>query len=558
MDAYYPVPTTLSSSIDVQNAIKSAQDQLASAFVNGTLEGKETSLSVNVYSLEEEAPLFTFHYTPKLHATQRTAGVVSVDSNTIYRIGSVSKLWTVYLYLITAGDRSWNSPVTDFIPELAAAAEAKKASSNPVDNVAWEDITVGALAAHLAGISREPSWSAELATALEAMGLPDQGGQSHSTCGNAEQAFLASFFEDYTQRHPTTSPFQTPAYSNGAYQILAYVLQNITGRSVEEDFQTRFVNPLGLNATYYRPPSESLSNDAAFIPRNVSWSWWDSDLLDETPAGGYYSTLNDMTKVGRAMLNYTLLSPAQTRRWMKPHAFTSDPRYAVGAPWEIVQAPGSPSSWIYIKTGDLGAYSGVQALVPDLNIGMNILAAGARPGDQARVAADILAGAFVPAFWAQAKNETQIVYAGTYADPDQNSTIAVATADDAPGLVVQKFILGGQDVLVALEQLLKSKFTLRLYPMGLSASAPNGTTTESWRAIFETPASLSLSDSTSCISWFLLNQYTYGGVGLDEFLFTMDAGKKSALAIEPRIAGVGIARTEPMVSDARRLAKWAA
>lgn len=365
-----------------------------------------------------------------------------------------------------------------------------------------------------------------------------------------------AFFEDYTQRHPTTSPFQTPAYSNGAYQILAYVLQNITRRSVEEDFQTRFVEPLGLNATYYRPPSESVSNAAAFIPGNVSSSWWDSDLLDETPAGGYYSTLNDMTKVGRAMLNHTLLSPAQTRRWMKPHAFTSDPRYAVGAPWEIVQSPGSPNSWIYTKTGDLGAYSGVQALMPDLNIGMNILAAGTRSGDQARVAADILAEVFVPAFWAQAKNETETVYAGTYADPDKNSTIAVATADDTPGLVVQKFILGGQDVLAALEQLFKSKFTLRLYPMGLSTPGPNGTTTESWRAIFETPASLSLSDSTSCISWFLLNQYTYGGVGLDEFLFTMGAGRKSALTIQSRIAGVGITRTEPMISDARRLAKW--
>ncbi|ETS86968.1 hypothetical protein PFICI_00796 [Pestalotiopsis fici W106-1] len=157
----------------------------------------------------------------------------------------------------------------------------------------------------------------------------------------------------------------------------------------------------------------------------------------------------------------------------------------------IVRSAGAPNSWIYTKTGDLGKYSGVQALMPDLNVGMNILAAGVHSGPQARVTADILANNFIPTFWAQAKDETESTYAGTYTDQDKNSTIGVATADDAPGLVVQQFILGGQDVLAAMEQLLKSKFTLRLYHMGLSIPSSNGTSTESWRAIFETPASLS-------------------------------------------------------------------
>ncbi|KAI1861944.1 uncharacterized protein JN550_010575 [Neoarthrinium moseri] len=554
--AYYPAPSLLGTSEHVRNAVKGAEAQLKEALKNGTLDGNTTSLSIDVYSLHDESPLYTFHYTPELLISQRTVGVEKIDSNTVYRIGSVSKLWTAYLYLITAGDRSWNYPITDFIPELAALAKERKASDNAIDNVAWEDITVGSLASHMAGLSREPAWNGGLAATLKAMGLPDQGGNSHSTCGDAERAFLpcnrTAFFQDYAKRHPSTTPFLTPAYSNGAYQIFSYALENITGRALSDDFQTRLVEPLGLNATYYFEPN---TTDTSFIPINATVSWWNGNLQEEIPAGGYYSTINDMTRVGKAMLNFTLLSPAQTRRWIKPQAFTSSPNYAVGAPWEIIRAPGSPNSWIYTKTGDLGAYSGVTALMPDLNIGMSILAAGSRSGGQVRMATDILAENFVPAFWAQAKDETSAVYAGTYTDKKTNSTITVAAADDAPGLIVNKFILGGQDVLQTLSALLKSKFNLRLYHMGLSAKGANGTTTDSWRAIFETPASVSISPSTSCISWMSLNQYVYGGVGLDEFLFTIDPTGKNALALESRIAGVGIAKNGTAASGARKLAR---
>lgn len=69
------------------------------------------------------------------------------------------------------------------------------------------------------------------------------------------------------------------------------------------------------------------------------------------------STITDLRTVGRSILSSTLLTAAQTRRWLKPLTFTSDTNVSVGAPWEIVRAPGlTHSSYLYTKSGDIGLY----------------------------------------------------------------------------------------------------------------------------------------------------------------------------------------------------------
>jgi hypothetical protein len=348
---------------------------------------------------------------------------------------------------------------------------------------------------------------------------------------------LIAFFEDFPRQHPVSSPFNTPSYSNAGYQILGYVVENITGQSMADLFQKDLVEPLGLNGTYYGTPPNA---DNGFVPFNTTISWWDFDMLDGSAAGGAYSTINDMRKVGKAILNSTLLSPAQTRRWMKPAAFTANPNEAVGHPWEIIRAPGNPVSWAYTKGGGIGLYSSVLVLIPELDIGMTVLAAGNNLSYQTSNAAEIVVTNFLLAIWDQAVNETSTVYAGTYADDASNSTITVETTSDGEGLHVSQFIVGGQDMIAVVGQIISVLPTLRLYPMGLSTTGVNGTTV-SWRAIFDTPAPYSSGSFTSnCVDWTLLDVATYGGIGLDEFLFVLDNSGQTALSIQWRIAGEGL------------------
>lgn len=182
----YPAPTSLATSNHVEAAAKSALEQILKArnetTVYGPLDTDTTAFSLDFYSLDDDDSLFSHHYTPDQLLSQRTAGVEEVDSDTVYRVGSVSKLWTVYLFLLAAGDQSWNDPITNFIPELQEIALTQEPDST--SNVDWESITVGALASHLAGIGRDPTHVAALAEVFGDLGISSQSDNSSSSCGD--------------------------------------------------------------------------------------------------------------------------------------------------------------------------------------------------------------------------------------------------------------------------------------------------------------------------------------------------------------------------------------
>jgi CubicO group peptidase (beta-lactamase class C family) len=82
-----------------------------------------------------------------------TTGVRRVDKNTVYRLGSLTKIFTIYTWLVQDGDLKWNTPITEYVPELQAVAD--RSSQDAVANVDWGDVTIGALASQMAGIVRD-------------------------------------------------------------------------------------------------------------------------------------------------------------------------------------------------------------------------------------------------------------------------------------------------------------------------------------------------------------------------------------------------------------------
>ena len=329
-------------------------------------------------------------------------------------------------------------------------------------------------------------------------------------------------------------PFHTPIYSNAAYQIFAYALENITSKPFTSLFADDFITPLALNATSYNIPAY---NASSIIPGNATVSWYNALIGDETPAGGYYSSLNDMRKVGISILNSTFLSPAQTRRWMKPHTFTSNPNVLVGTPWEILRAPSKRTSWMYTKEGDLGLYGSEVIFLPDYGVGFTVLAAGAHAVSNVRILADLLAATYVPALEAAAKEEANAVYAGTYSNAATNSTMTVTTNSD-PGLVISEWTFNGSNVLALYTEIAGNASTqhtvAHLYPSGLQSK--NGSIV-GWRAVFEVfpkaydPGAF----SENCDTWTGVDFLVYGGIAVDEFIFNFNADATEVLSIEPRV-----------------------
>lgn len=154
----FPMPMGLSTSPFVASGIQKLQAELASAIVtgnssNGPTTPNTTSFSLCLFSTENtnsSSPfLWEFHHSaPSLSNT--TSGVKIVDASSIYRIGTLSQLFTVYAFLIQAGEVHWGEPVTRWVPALANATDSQSA-----DFVDWTAVTLGDLAGHLAGIARD-------------------------------------------------------------------------------------------------------------------------------------------------------------------------------------------------------------------------------------------------------------------------------------------------------------------------------------------------------------------------------------------------------------------
>ena len=124
----------------------------------GYSDGKTTSMSVNGFSIQDTESLFHFDHTADI-SINATVGTTNVDGDTIFRIGSVSKLMPVYLFLIKQGFVHFNDPITNYIPELAAAVQAQgqngTGDDGAFDHVQWDEVTIGALASQSSGIGRD-------------------------------------------------------------------------------------------------------------------------------------------------------------------------------------------------------------------------------------------------------------------------------------------------------------------------------------------------------------------------------------------------------------------
>lgn len=99
------------------------------------------NMSTTSFSLELTSPSETFfqrHHTAEARGENGTA---EVDSDTVYRVASVTKVFNVLTLLLNAR-AELDTPVARFVPELEGVAM-------------YEDITLRMLAGSLSGVSRD-------------------------------------------------------------------------------------------------------------------------------------------------------------------------------------------------------------------------------------------------------------------------------------------------------------------------------------------------------------------------------------------------------------------
>lgn len=133
----------------IQAVVSTLQQQVGSF--------NQTAVSIGVQSIHEDVPFLDFHHSPNMFNPK---GTDKVDAGTVYRIGSISKLFTVLaaLQLVENNKLSMDDAITKWIPELSDRDDGD-AAQHPFDRVRWEDVTVHDVAAHLSGIGGDSEFS---------------------------------------------------------------------------------------------------------------------------------------------------------------------------------------------------------------------------------------------------------------------------------------------------------------------------------------------------------------------------------------------------------------
>lgn len=158
----FPHPRNLASNPTWQAAMR----DLTSFFDNFDAKGVEGSPNSRPTNYSYALRLFSaipgnpdvlwerFHTAENLPAN--TTGVKKVDADTIFRIGSITKVFTVLAILAEDGFKHFDEPITRYVPELAALKAMQDAEGrDPIMHVDWDDVTLRTLAGQMSGLVRD-------------------------------------------------------------------------------------------------------------------------------------------------------------------------------------------------------------------------------------------------------------------------------------------------------------------------------------------------------------------------------------------------------------------
>ncbi|KAF2193111.1 beta-lactamase/transpeptidase-like protein [Zopfia rhizophila CBS 207.26] len=542
----FPIPASTATSPIIQEGVQNLTDTLNKYVTTangkyGTAYPNTTSFSIALFSIEStnsSSPFFyEYHHTaPTLKNSTR--GVKKVDSNSVYRIGDLTTLFTTWLFLIGAGEEYWLDPVSKWAPELSAS------NSTAIAHTQWDKLTLADLAAHLGGIgSYAPtsSFTPDLSSILKGHNKTNRSAcaTGSPTCTKPE------FLQYFGQRAPVMGPGTTPIFSNAGFIILAHALETITGKSFASMLNETILEPLGMSSTTLLQP---LTVDHAVLPSNDEELGWDSPVEIEAAFNGLYSSITDISTSLRAILASQLLSPSTTSRWLKPVSHTSNRANPAGRPWEIYSltaTPISPVIPVYQVRGNVGLYSSHIGLVPDYKVGFVILAADSDSNPDLNAYADIIAEMLIPALEQNAIFAAGQAFSGNYSSSNSNLVIA-EPIDSSPGLSLSSFMHQGIDIRAAYAEALgiePENLSVRFYPTDLKkefGDKEEGGYRQAFRAVFQDITAPADAGTPTCETWRYVDQLQVNGVGLDGFVFEVRNGE--AVGVEVPALGLRLER----------------
>ena len=268
----------------------------------------------------------------------QTAGIsgvagVPLDGNTVFEMGSISKVFTGALLadMVARGEVKLDDPIAKYLPQTV-----KVPSRN------GRKITLLDLATQSSGLPRLPS---NMRPADFSNPYADYSVQQ-----------LYEFLSGYSL---TRDPGQRYEYSNLGVGLLGHVLALRAGKSYEEILKERILDPLGMNDTRVdATPSMKQRMAQGFDAMGTPTHTWDVPTL--AGAGAIKSTANDMLKFLAANLDSTSTSVGKVLASARlPRRDADRPGNSIGLGWHIVDVYGTTATWHNGGTGGFRTFIGL-------------------------------------------------------------------------------------------------------------------------------------------------------------------------------------------------------
>jgi len=152
-----PTPKKPSANAAVKAVVADLTAKFDARAAAGDLPSTNVSWSIEIWSANEPGLIWSHYHTQSNLNKINNTGVSKVDTNTVFRLGSLTKVFSVFTWLAADGDAKWRTPITEYLPELKELQA--RTAKNSVYHFNWDEITVGALMSQMSGLPRDCEFS---------------------------------------------------------------------------------------------------------------------------------------------------------------------------------------------------------------------------------------------------------------------------------------------------------------------------------------------------------------------------------------------------------------
>ncbi len=304
-------------------------------------KAQEIQQSLDQLTSENKLVAITAGYYNKAETHIFSSGS-NVSNETIYRIASITKPMTAVAIMQLAEKEllDLDAPIQTYLPDFPKKPEG--------------EITTRMLLAHTSGLSEYKS--------------------SKESNSNKNYASLTEVMNVFMDRDLENNPGETFFYTTYGYVVLGAIIESVSGLNYGDYMKQHIWDKLGMEQTSVEESGTTYKNKAALYHRQSNGKIKDAiptDLSIKTPGGGVQSSVGDLLRFGKGLLNNELIT-AESLTFM----LTDTGMKKEGNPYGLgfyLYGENPNFGNVYGHNGTQIGSSGIFFILPDQNVCIAVL-----------------------------------------------------------------------------------------------------------------------------------------------------------------------------------------